>query len=95
MVYRSAVEEPNKGRYYRLGSTLTVVCHLPLESCGSASYHANDDGSGAGTISQTPQPNESYLRRLEDLKTCEQERQTQIMRMREEMREEMRAQPKA
>lgn len=55
----------------------------------------NDDGSGAGTISQTPQPNESYLCRLEDLKTCEQERQTQIMRMREEMREEMRTESKA
>ena len=46
LAYRFAVGEPNRSRYYGLGSALTAVRHLPEESRGSTSSHPDDGGSG-------------------------------------------------
>ena len=71
LAYQYAVGEPNKGRYYGLGSALTAVHHLPEESRGSTSCHADDGGSGGGMVSRTSPPNESLLRRIDDLQSRE------------------------
>lgn len=59
--------------------------HLPPESCGSTFYHAKDIGFGASMISHTPQPDEPFLRGLDELETRKHDRQAEISRMREEM----------
>ena len=84
LAYRFAVGEPNRIRYYGLGSALTVVRHLPEESRGSTSCHADDGGSGGGMVSRTSPPDESLLRRLDDLQSREQDRQTELTRLRED-----------
>lgn len=60
-----------------------------LQSCGSTSYHTDDEWSGAGIVSQTPQPDEPFLCQLEDLDSRKQDRLTEITRMREELRGEI------
>ena len=78
------VGESNKGRYYELGSALTAVHHLPEESCGSTSCQADDGGSGGGMVSRTSPTDEALTRRIDDLHSREQERQTELTRLRED-----------
>ena len=85
LAYRFAVGEPNRSRYYGLGSALTVVRHLLEDSHGSTSCHPDDGGSGGGMVSRTSPPDESLLRRIDDLQTREQERQADLTRLREDV----------
>ena len=74
LAYRFAVGEPNRSRYYGLGSAFTAVHHLPEESRGSTSCHPDDGGSGGGMVSRTAPTDEALTRRVDDLYSCEQER---------------------
>ena len=82
-VYRYAVGEPNRSRYYGLGSALTAVRHLPEESRGSTSCHPDDGGSSGGMVSRTVPTDESFLCGIDDLQHRE-ERQTELTRLRED-----------
>ena len=84
LAYRFAVGEPNRSRYYGLGSALTAIRHLPEESHGSTSCHPDDGGSGGGMVSRTAPIDDSLIRRIDDLHSREQERQTELTRLREE-----------
>ena len=70
LAYQFAVGEPNKGRYYGLGSAMIAVRHLPRhESYDSTSSPSGDaDGYGSSPITLTSHPNERLLRRIEDLR---------------------------
>lgn len=61
-----------------------VVCLL--ESRGSTSYYDDNVWSRAGTMSQTPQPDKSFLCQLEDLEPHEQDREAEITSIKEEIR---------
>ena len=63
---------------------MTAVRHLPKESRGSTSCHADDGGSGGGMASQTVRTDESFLRRIDDLQRREEEHQTELTRLRED-----------
>ena len=84
LAYRFAVGEPNRSRYYGLGSALTAVRHLPEESRGSTSCHTDDGGSGGGMVSRTSPTDESLLHRIDELQSREQDRQTKLTRLRED-----------
>ena len=84
LAYRFAVGEPNRSRYYGLGSSLTAVRHLPEESHGSTSCHPDDGGSGGGMVSRPAPIDDSLIRRIDELQSREQERQAELTRLRED-----------
>ena len=81
LAYRFAIGEPNRSRYYRPGSALTAVRHLPEESRGSTSCYADDGGSGGGMVSRTSPTDESLLRRIDELQSREQDRHIELTRL--------------
>ena len=64
---------------------MTAVRHLPEESRGSTSCHADDGGSGGVMVIQTSPPDEYLLRRIDDLQSREQDRQLELTRLREDV----------
>ena len=64
---------------------MTAVRHLPEESRGSTSCYADDGGSGGGMVSRTSPTDESLLRRIDELQSREQDRQTELTRLREDV----------
>ena len=91
LAYQFAVGEPNKGRYYGLGSALTPARYLPHESHDSTSVPSDDAAaSGSGPLAPTAHPDERLLHRIEELETRDQERQMEIVRLQQEMASQMR-----
>ena len=96
LAYQFAVGEPNKGRYYGLGSALTAARYIPHESHDFISVPSDDAaGSGSGPVAPTPHPDESLLRRIEELETRDEARQMEMMRLQQEFTSQMREEAEA
>ena len=96
LAYQFAVGEPNKGRYYGLGSALTAGRYLPHESHDSTSIPSDDAvGSDSDPLAPTAHPDERLLRWIEELETCDQARQMEIVRLQQEMTSQMREEAEA
>ena len=96
LAYQFVVGEPNKGRYYGLGSALTAARYIPHESHDSTFVPSDDAaGSGSGPLAPTPHLDARLLRRIEELEIRDEARQMEMMQLQQEITSQMREEGKA